>query len=85
MPELKDSDKLRQQILEEARSRIPTPPSEDEITARGLAESEGCTSAQARLILADMVEDGVATVRDNGVENGKACKVYKYLVREQNN
>ena len=26
----------------------------------------------------DMVEDGVATVRTNGVENGKACKVYRY-------
>ena len=78
-----DISELRQKILEEARSRIPTSPNDDEITANGLAETEGCTSAQARLILADMVEDGIASVRTNGVENGKACKVYKFIKEKE--
>ena len=76
MPKISLNDQLREQILEEARSRIPTPPGEGEITSRMLAEDTGCTPAQARLILSDMVEDGVASVRINGVENGKTCKVY---------
>ena len=78
MPKISLNDQLREQILEEARSRIPVPPSDDEITAKGFAEDSGCTPQQARSILADMVEDGVATVRTNGVENGKTCKVYRY-------
>ena len=78
MPELALSGKLREQILEEASKRIPRPPGEDEITAGMLAEKEGITAKQARLILRDMVEDEVATVRENGLMNGKTCKVYKY-------
>ena len=74
-----DINDLRQKILEEARSRIPIPPAEDEVTAGILAEREGITAKQARIILRDMVEDGVATVRDNGLVNGKTCKVYKSL------
>jgi len=78
MPELTDSNELRQKILEEAKSRIPQPPGEDEVTARMLMDAEGCTWQRARDTLQDMVEEGLATVRDNGVQNGKTCKVYKY-------
>ena len=79
MPQVAINDQLREQIIAEARSRIPTPPNDSEVTARMLVEEPGCTAKQARLILADMVEDGVATVRTNGVENGKTCKVYKTI------
>ena len=79
MPRIPLDDKLREQILAEAKSRIPLSPGEGEITANGLAAELNCTAKQARSILADMVEDGIVTVRTNGVENGKSCKVYKYL------
>ena len=72
-----DISNLREKILSEARSRIPLPPQEDEITANMMSEAEGCTQAQARSILKDMVEEGVAIVRYNGLEGGKTCKVYK--------
>lgn len=78
MPELTDSNDLRQRILEEAKSRIPRPPTEDEVTARMLMDTEGCTWQRARDTLADMEAEGIVTVRNNGVENGKSCKVYKY-------
>jgi len=80
MPELTDSLELRQSILEEVKSRVPVPPGEDEVTANSVAQEIDCTAKQARSILADMVEDGVAEVRLNGVENGKACKVYKIIL-----
>lgn len=79
MPELTDDKNLRSAILAEARSRIPRPPEEDEMTANQLAREEGCTAAQARTILRDMVEEGRATVRANGIEGGKTCKVYKSM------
>ena len=79
MPELTDPLDLKQKILQEAQSRIPQPPGEDEITANMLAGETGCTKKQARSILNDMVEDGVATVRENGVENGKTCKCYRSI------
>jgi predicted ArsR family transcriptional regulator len=74
-----DIGDLREKILSEARSRIPLPPQEDEITANMMAEAEGCTAKQARSILKDMEEEGVVTVRYNGLEGGKTCKVYKAI------
>ena len=79
---LTDPLELRQRIIEEAKSRVPQPPDKDEVTPTMLANDIGYTPAQARIILADMVEDGIAEVRTNGVENGKACKVYKYITKE---
>ena len=78
MPELTDPIDLKQKIYTEARSRVPVPPGEDEITSNMLAKETGCTVKQARTILADMAEDGIITVRMNGVENGKTCKIYRY-------
>lgn len=71
--------KLRERLLEEASKRIPRPPAEDEVTASMLAEKADINVKQARIILRDMVEDEVATVRTNGLVNGKTCKVYRYL------
>jgi len=84
MPELTDSNELTQRILEEVKSRIPVPPGEGEVTANSVAQDIGCSAKQARTILADMVEDGSAEVRTNGVENGKACKVYRISVDKEN-
>ena len=79
MPELKDSSELRQRLIEEARTRVATPPSEDEMTASILAEElstpeKQCSKRKARIILQEMVEEGLATVRDNGIGG---CKVYR--------
>jgi MarR-like DNA-binding transcriptional regulator SgrR of sgrS sRNA len=74
MPELTDSNELRQRIIAEARTRIATPPAEDEITTNMLAEELDCSKRQARIILQDMVEEGKATVRDNGIGG---CLVFR--------
>ena len=74
MPKLTDTNELRQRIIAEARTRIATPPAEDEITTTILAKELDCSKRQARIILNDMVEEGTATVRDNGIGG---CKVYK--------
>ncbi len=76
MPELTDDSELRQRIIAEARTRIATPPAEDEITASMLAKELNCTRRQAHLVLTGMVEEGTATVRDNGTHGSK---VYSYL------
>lgn len=81
MPQVDINDQLREQILEEAKSRIPTPPASDEVTASSLALELGCTQRQARDVLADLVEEGVATVRTNGIENNCNCKVYKMEIK----
>ena len=70
-----DISDLRQKILEEARSRIATPPADDEITASMLADDLDCSERQARVILQDLVDEGKATVRDNGL---MGAKVYLY-------
>ena len=70
-----DISDLRQKILEEERSRVATPPAEDEVTASILADDLDCSPRQARIILQDLVNEGKATVRDNGLAGSK---VYKY-------
>jgi len=74
MPKVNISDNLREQIVEEAKKRVATPPDKDEITATMLAKEISSSNRQARIILNDMVEDGLATMRENGVGG---CKVYK--------
>ena len=74
MTEVAISGKLRERIIEEARSRIATPPAEDEITTNMMAEELGCSKRQAGTILQNMVEEGRATVRNNGISG---CNVYK--------
>ena len=69
-----DISDLRSQLIEEAKSRMPTPAGKDESTANLLAEDMGCTRRIAATILMEMVEDGAATVRKNG-PNGQ--HVYK--------
>ena len=74
-----DISDLRQRIMSEARSRIPVPPAEDEVTANMLAKEEGCTRQQAMRILKSMLEDEMVAVRENGIEDGKMCKVYRSI------
>lgn len=73
-----DINELRAKIIEEARSRIPIPAGEDEITSSMFAKEEGCTRRKAGEILNRMAEEGILSVRKNGVRNGKTCNVYRY-------
>ena len=74
-----DISDLRKGLIEEARARIPQPPGEDEVTANMLAKEEGCTRQQAMRILKSMLEDEMVAVRENGIEDGKTCKVYRSI------
>lgn len=76
MPELTDPLDLKQKILQEARSRIPVPMGEDEVTSTMLAEELGCNTRTAYDILEGMVDEGKATVRRNG---NRGRKVYKSI------
>lgn len=70
-----DISDLREQLIEEARSRISEPVGKDEITSTALAEELGCSTRAAYDILEGMVNDGRATVRE------KVCqgrRVYRY-------
>jgi len=69
-----DISDLRLRLIEEARSRIPVPCGEDEITSVMLAEDIGCTKRQAHDILVKMVEEGKATVRKNGPDSQNVYK-----------
>ena len=72
-----DISDLRSELVEEARSRLPTPAGKDEITSGMLAEDIGCSTKQAYVILAGMVEDGKATVRKNGPHGQYVYKMTK--------
>ena len=67
--------KLRERIIEEARSSRPAPPNEDEITAAILAKELECSHKTAQILLNTMVNEGKATMRKNGPSG---CKVYRY-------
>ena len=79
MPELTDSNDLKQKILDEARSRILVTPGEDEYTTNTLSKDMGCNWQQADKILKSMLEEGLVTIRENGIEIGRACNVYKSI------
>jgi len=76
MPELTDDNDLRSRIIAEAKSRIPVPMGEDEVTSTMLAEELGCNTRTAYDILEDMVDEGKAAVRRNG---SRGRKVYKSI------
>lgn len=69
-----DISDLRSQLVEEAKSRLPFPAREDEVTTKSLAEDLGISRRKAALILTEMVEDGTVTVRNTG---GCGRLVYK--------
>ena len=76
MPELTDNNDLRSRIIAEAKSRIPVPMGEDEVTSSMLAEELGCNTRTAYYILEGMVDEGKATVRKNG---SRGRKVYRSI------
>lgn len=70
-----DISDLRSQLIEEAKTRIPVPMGEDEVTSTMLGEELGCNTRTAYDILEDMVDDGQATVRRNGPRGRKVYKM----------
>ena len=74
-----DIGSLRERIIAEAREQLPLPPTADEITSAILAKELNCSKRQAYNILQNMVEEGKATVRDNGIAG---CKVYRRIISD---
>jgi len=65
------------EVLEMVRALNRIPPGENETTARTYATKHGIRWQPATRALKKLVREGKATVRDNGIENGKACNIYK--------
>ena len=78
MPELTDSNRLQQRILEESKKYVATSPSENEFTRNRFMELNNIDNKdRAYDILAKMEKDGLIYKR-KGRLNGSSCNVYGF-------
>ena len=75
MPELKDSNSLKQRILEESKEYVVQPVQEGEFTIKFFAEVWDLSYDQARDTLIRMEKDGKVYKRVGVNTNGR-CNVY---------